>query len=67
MNPAALAGRNLERGDLVELRGKWGVPLRAWMEEDERLPENAVGLSADGVAILDAEEGDAVFLSPVNV
>ena len=67
MNRAALAGRNLERGDLVELRGKWGVPLRAWVEEDAGLPENAVGLAADGVAILDAEEGDAVFLSPVRV
>ena len=67
MNPATLAERNLERGDLVELRGKWGVPLRAWMEEDEGLPENAAGLAADGVAILDAEEGDAVFLSPVKV
>ena len=67
MNPAALAKRNLERGDLVELRGKWGVPLRAWVEEDEGLTDNAVGLAADGVAILDAEEDDAVFLSPVSV
>ena len=67
MNPAALAERGLDEGTLVELRGKWGVPLRAWVEEDEGLPDNAVGLAADGVAILDAEEGDAVFLSPVKV
>ena len=67
MNRKTLAGRNLEQGGLVELRGKWGVPLRAWMEEDEGLPDNAVGLGADGIAILDAEEGDGVYLSPVSV
>lgn len=67
MNRKTLAGRNLERGGLVELRGKWGVPLRAWMEEDEGLPDNAAGLATDGVAILDAEEGDGVYLSPVSV
>ena len=67
MNPETLAQRNLEAGSLVELRGKWGVPLRAWVEEDEGMPDDAVGLAADGVAILDAEQGDAVFLSPVNV
>ena len=67
MSPATLAGRNLKQGDLVELRGKWGVPLRAWTEEDADVPENAVGLDKDGVAILAAEEGDAVFLSPVSV
>ena len=67
MNRKTLAGRHLEQGGLVELRGKWGVPLRAWMETDDALPDNAVGLAADGVAILDAEENDAVYLSPVNV
>ena len=67
MNRKTLAGRNLEQGDMVELRGKWGVPLRAWMEEDEGLSDNALGLDADGIAILDAEEGDAVYLSPVSV
>ncbi len=67
MNPATLAGRGLQEGDLVELRGKWGVPLRAWVEADDAFPENAAGLAADGVAVLDAEEGDAVFLSPVSV
>ena len=67
MNQKTLAGRNLEQGDMVELRGKWGVPLRAWMETDDALPDNAVGLSANGVDILDAEEGDAVYLSPVSV
>ena len=67
MSPATLAGRDLEKGDLVELRGKWGVPLRAWTEEDADVPENAVGLDKDGVAILAAEEGDGVFLSPVSV
>ncbi len=67
MNRKTLTGRHLEHGDLVELRGKWGVPLRAWMEEDEGLPDNAVGLGADGVAILDADVGDGVYLSPVSV
>ena len=67
MSPATLAGRDLEKGDLVELSGKWGVPLRAWTEEDAGVPENAVGLDKDGVAILAAEEGDGVFLSPVRV
>ena len=66
MNPATMVVRGLHEGDLAELRGKWGVPLRAWMEADEALPENAAGLAADGIAILDAEEGDGVFLSPVS-
>ncbi|MCE2453632.1 MAG: hypothetical protein J4F48_12615, partial [Nitrospinae bacterium] len=65
MNPATLLQRKLKQGDLVELRGKWGVPLRAWMKAHDALPENAAGLDADGLAILDAEAGDAVFLSPV--
>ena len=67
MSRATLAGRNLEKGELVELSGKWGVPLRAWMEVDDALPENAAGLDADGIGILDAEAGDGVFLSPVSV
>ena len=67
MNRKTLTGRNLEQGGLVELRGKWGVPLRAWMEEDEGLPDNAVGLAADGIAILDADVGDGVYLSAVSV
>lgn len=67
LNLETMVVRGLQEGDLVELRGKWGVPLRAWMEEDKGLPDNAVGLAADGVAILDAEESDAVFLSPVSV
>ena len=67
MHPASLAGRGIREGDMVELRGKWGVPLRAWMKADDALPENAAGLDADGIRILDAEDGDGAFLSPVSV
>ena len=67
MNPKTLAQRNLRKDDLVELRGKWGVPLRAWMEADGALPENTAGLTVDGGTILDAEEGDGVFVTSVSV
>ena len=39
MHPATLAGRGIREGDLVELRGKWGVPLRAWMKRTTRCPK----------------------------
>ncbi len=65
-SPATLARRNLREGGLVELSGKWGVPLRAWMEKDAALPENAIGLDAVGRAMLDAGEGEEIFLSSVD-
>ncbi len=66
VHPATLARWNLRPGDLVELCGKWRVPLRAWVEADEALPECAIGLDAVGAAILSAGEGDEISLSPLG-
>lgn len=66
VNPATLAAWGLEGGSLVELRGGRGAPLRAWTEEDEALPEGAVGLGADAMAMLAAREGGRILLCAIG-
>lgn len=65
-NPATLARWSLQEGDLVELRGRRGAPLRAWMAEDAALPDGAAGLAVDGMAMLAVREGEEIFLSPIR-
>lgn len=66
VRPETLARWNLRPGDLVELCGRWRVPLRAWVEADAELPEGAIGLDAVGAAILCACAGDPISLSPLG-
>ncbi|GIX46692.1 MAG: 5-oxoprolinase [Candidatus Tectimicrobiota bacterium] len=60
LHPALAASLQLAAGDLVELWGRHGAPLRAWVEVDAHAPETAVPLDSKGQRMLGVQPGDQV-------
>ena len=60
MAPAMAAALSLAPGDLVELRGRYPAPLRAWIRVEADAHEGQIALDALGRRILGVLLGDPV-------
>jgi len=66
INPESAKNLNLAQGALVEIRGRLGAPLRAWVEVDSEMAKESLGLDILGLTIIGTKSGEEIFLSLIE-
>ncbi len=67
VHPESAEHMTLALGALVEVGGKMGAPLRAWIEMDSEMAPGSLGLDSLGMAIIGVKPGEEVFLVPLGI
>ncbi len=67
VHPESAKRMTLSQDALVEIRGRLGAPLRAWIEIDSEMARESLGLDSLGLTIVGVKHGEEIFIAPIKI